>query len=344
MDARAAVGAPTNRTPGQLLCPFDLQMWAIDRMLNFEITDDPDYEGLELQVFDDPAHGRGMAVLLRRRSDGHIDIYRQPGLTLDPEMAQVGGELGEWRETAIDPARFDISPDGIDVDVRLTDMAGRVIEVRIDDRDGRRRHRGTLLAPVGAVVDDPASLSLFMMGGCDLVRRSGPVCDLRIDGRPLATGRLPGGRLHRRRLIKYTADPMVVICNQAHDGPVASVDPRAPGEVELAPRSGGIGALRARSGGHRARLELAPASRMLPGSATDDRGRDLAARHRRQPGRGGRVLDRLSAAGPRRGRPRRRPGLAAEGAPAAYGGGHKGRPSFPQLAGDLSLVRNAHPR
>ena len=51
-----------------------------------------------------------MAVLLRRRSDGHLDIYRQPGLTLDPEMAQVGGELGEWRETAIDPARFDISP------------------------------------------------------------------------------------------------------------------------------------------------------------------------------------------------------------------------------------------
>ena len=90
----------------QLLCPFDLQVWTVDRMLNFEITDDPHYEGLELQVFDDPAHGRGMAVLLRRRSDGHIDIYRQPGLTLDPEMAQVGGELGEWRETAIDPARL----------------------------------------------------------------------------------------------------------------------------------------------------------------------------------------------------------------------------------------------
>ena len=90
MDARAAVGAPTNRTPGQLLCPFDLQMWAIDRMLNFEITDDPHYQGLEVQGFDDPAHGRGMAVLLRRRDDGRMDIYRQPGLTLEPEMAQGG--------------------------------------------------------------------------------------------------------------------------------------------------------------------------------------------------------------------------------------------------------------
>jgi hypothetical protein len=239
-----------------LLCPFDLQVWAVDRMLNFEIADDPHYEGLELQVFNDPVHGRGMAVLLRRREDGRVDIYYQPGLTLDPEMAQVGGELGAWTEAPIDPARFQIRPDGVDVEVRFADLAGRVVQVRVDDRDGRRRRRGTLLAPVGSVLEHPVSLSLFVMGGCDLVRRSGAAFDIRIDGRPVTTGRLPGGWLHRRRLVKYTADPTVVVCNRAHDGPLAT---RAPGEVELDPRSGGIAALRARNGGHRARLELAPA-------------------------------------------------------------------------------------
>jgi len=70
MDARAVVEAPANATPSQLLCPFELQMSAVDRMLNFEITHDPHYQGLELQVFVDPAHGRGVAVLLRRRDDG----------------------------------------------------------------------------------------------------------------------------------------------------------------------------------------------------------------------------------------------------------------------------------
>jgi hypothetical protein len=35
-----------------VLCPFVLQEWDVDRMLNFEIADDPHYEGLELQVFD----------------------------------------------------------------------------------------------------------------------------------------------------------------------------------------------------------------------------------------------------------------------------------------------------
>jgi hypothetical protein len=262
-DARAepiVVQAPRKGTASQrLLCPFGLQVWAVDRMLNFEITDDPDYEGLELQVFDDPAHGKGMIVLLKRRRDGCFDIYRQPGLTLDPEIAQVGGDLGEWREAPIDPARFEISPFGIDVDVRFADLVGRVIQVRIDDRNGRRRHRGTLLAPVGAIIEDPVSLPLFVMGGCDLVRKSGPIFDIRIDGRPIATGRLPGGWLHRRRLVKYTADPTVVICNPAHDGPVPTVDPQAPGDIELDPRSNGITAVRARNGGHRARLELAPA-------------------------------------------------------------------------------------
>lgn len=255
---------PTGRGMGSrpLLCPFDLQLWTVDRMLNLEIRDHPVYEGLELQTFDDPAHGKGMIVLLKQRRDGRFDIYRQPGLTLDPELAQVGGELGAWEEADIDPSRFNIGEDGVDVDVRLVDLAGRVVQVRIDDRDGRRRHRGTLLAPVGSVIERPVSLPLFVMGGCDLVRRGGRVFDIRIDGRPVTTGRLPGAWLHRRQLVKYTADPTVVVVNRAHDGPIST---QTLGDVDVAPGVNGIAGLRARSGSHTANLELEPA---LPDLAT----------------------------------------------------------------------------
>jgi hypothetical protein len=248
-----------------VLCPFDLQVWAVDCMLNLEITDDPYYEGLELQAFDDPVHGRGMIVLLKRREDGRFDIYRQPGLALDPALAQVGGELGEWRQASIEPARFDISLDGIDVDVRLVDLAGREIRLRIDDRNGRRRRRGTLLAPVGSAIEQPVSLPLFVMGGCDLVRRSARAFEIRIDGRKLTTGRLPGAWLHRRRLVKYTADPTVVIVNRAHDGPIGTAGSQAVGGVEVAAGAAGIAGLRASGGGHRAQLALEPA---LPDLAT----------------------------------------------------------------------------
>jgi hypothetical protein len=69
------------------------------------------------------------------------------------------------------------------------------------------------------------------MGGCDLVRKTGPAFDLRIGGRRVTTGRLPGGWLHRRRLVKYTAAPTAVVLNPASDGSVAAVDPRTPGNV-----------------------------------------------------------------------------------------------------------------
>jgi hypothetical protein len=261
----------------QLLCPLDLQVWVVDRMLNFEIIDHPDYAGLELQVFDDPSHGHGMVVLLKRRRDGRFDTYRQPGLTLDPELAQVGGELGAWVEADIAPARFDIHPDGVDVDVRLVDRAGRDIRVRIDDRDGRRRRRGTLLAPVGSAVERPVSLPLFVMGGCDLVRRTGRAFDLRIDGRPITTGRLPGAWLHRRRLVKYTADPTMVVVSRAYDGPVGTAGTQALGGVETAAGSTGITGLRAGGGGHTARLALEPVladlARLAPGASLAGRWR-----------------------------------------------------------------------
>lgn len=63
--------APGNGTAGQmLLCPFDLHMWAVNRMLHFEITDDPHYQGLELQVFDDPILGTGSFRLDTGDSNG----------------------------------------------------------------------------------------------------------------------------------------------------------------------------------------------------------------------------------------------------------------------------------
>ena len=80
-----AVG--TNRT---LLCPFDLQVWAVDRMLNFEIIDDPIYEGLELQVFDDPAHGTGTIVLLKRRQDGRLEHLPAAGADAGPGACPGG--------------------------------------------------------------------------------------------------------------------------------------------------------------------------------------------------------------------------------------------------------------
>ncbi|NJD29366.1 MAG: hypothetical protein FIA92_13850 [Chloroflexi bacterium] len=243
-----------------MLNPFSLSIETIDRMLNFELADHPTYAGLEIQAFDDDVHGTGVAVLANRRRDGRVDVYRQPGLRLDPGGYGIGAGLGEWRESTIAPARLDVTAFGVMADVAFGDAEGRRIEVRVDDTDERRRAPGALLAPFGAAIEQPTSMLLVWMPQFDLVRTGGREPEILIEGRPAATGRLPGARFHGRRLIKYAADLVAVRLNENHDGPLDAAGEGGPG-VAVA------------NGGHEARLRLDPA---LPDLRQLPNGQELA--------------------------------------------------------------------
>ncbi len=220
--------------------PLDLAGDVLDKMLNFEIKGNAEYAGLEIQVFDDEIHGRGMLVFLSRAKDGRIDVYHEPDLRLDPAGYAIGNGLGEWSETHFAPARFELHDDGVDVDVGFRDHAGRPIRIVIDDRSGNTRNPASLLAPMGAAIRRPNRLPLVWMSRFDLVRRGGHV-EVSIDGSRVRIGRLPGSVFHRRELVKYASDLFVVSVNPAYDGPI-----RAPlfSDVSIA------------TGTHNARLEI----------------------------------------------------------------------------------------
>ena len=65
-------------------------------MLVFEIAEHLVYDALELQWYDDAAHGTGMLALLTRRDTHLVDYYRQRGLRLDPADFQIGAGTGVW--------------------------------------------------------------------------------------------------------------------------------------------------------------------------------------------------------------------------------------------------------
>ena len=228
-----------------MIQPFSLRLDEMALMMNCELTDDPHYAGLEIQVFDDDRHGAGILVFVERRSDRRIDVYHEAGLRLDRSGYGIGGGLGRWEQAVIDPSVVEFTTTGVHVDVGLTDASGRRIEVRIDDRDGRQRRLAALLAPMGAAVEHPTSLPLVWMPRFDLVRDVGREPEVLIDGRRAATGRLPGAALHRRRLIKVAEDLCAVWVNPAQDGP-------------LSPSGPGPGVVVASAGEHEARLELTP--------------------------------------------------------------------------------------
>ena len=240
------------RMEGDPLCPMSLTVNQLACMLNFELADDNTYDGGELQWFDDDVHGTGMLSFLSRRADRRVDYYFQPGLRLDRAGYEIGGGTGSWTETDFDVARLRVTGDGVDADVRFTDVDGRLIEIRVDDRDGRPRRPAGLLAPVSAGIDRPPSLLLVWMPGFDLVRDTGTPPSIRIDGREAATGRLPGARVHRRRLIKYAAPVVAVEVNRFDDGPLTATAPG--GSIELTDDRCWVSAITAQQESHRARV------------------------------------------------------------------------------------------
>lgn len=141
--------------------------------------------------------------------------------------------------------------------------------MHVDDRNGKRRRRAGLLAPVSATITEPESMLLVWMPAFDLVRRIATIPTLRIDGEQAAVGRLPGTRLHRRLLIKYAAPLVVATLAPAYHGPLQNL-PSTP-----AHRGDGLSVLTAGVDGHAAHLVLDPGmpgpSAIAPGAR--ERGR-----------------------------------------------------------------------
>ncbi len=245
------------------VCPLSLQVDEVASMLNFELADHPVYDGGEVQWFDDETHGTGMLVFLSRHDSGRIDYYLQPGLRVERASYEIGAGIGSWAEIDFDRARLIVTGTGVDAEVRFTDIDGRPVEVRVDDRDRRPRRPAGLLAPVSAGILRPVSLLLVWMPRFDLVRVTGTPPVVRIGGVDVSTGRLPGARLHRRHLIKYAAPVVTVELNRGHDG---TWPPNDAGHQLVGDRAG-VREVVAEHAEHRVRLLLDPAMPGLTGLA-----------------------------------------------------------------------------
>ncbi|GEN79855.1 hypothetical protein [Actinotalea fermentans] len=178
-----------------------------------------------------------------------------PALRLDPSGYSIGAGTHSWTQTPFEVAHIEVTDDGVVAQARFTDADGRLIEIDVDDRDGRPRRRGGFLAPVSAAVTEPRAMLVVWMPIFDLVHEvpgRSPV--IRIDGEDARIGALPGRRLHRRHLIKY-AGPICSARLNADDD-VAAGSP-GDGVVEPGP-DGGVRAVTAAAAGHGVAVRFTP--------------------------------------------------------------------------------------
>jgi hypothetical protein len=215
----------------KIIIPIRLGIDPMERLLVVSFKGDPEFEGFEPQVFDDPINGRGMRVL-RYRKDGKVDLYFQPGVRVDRSTFTVGAGIGDFVETTIEPAQFEITQSSLNLHVAFTDAQGRKVELSVHE-DTHGKSGFPLLAPVGADVEKPPRLMLVFMPSIDLVRRTGSMFEGRVGDRILRPVSFPILLDWQRVLfIRYAAKPVIGTLNPPMSKPLTIKMP-APGSAEV---------------------------------------------------------------------------------------------------------------
>jgi len=224
-QARNAPDIYDQPADGRVFVPFSIEIDPMKHMLIMDFAGHPVYQAMELQRFDHPDKGTGANFLLSRVGDNRADFYFEPTVKMHRERMSVGAGVGEWVETPLD-YHFEITPAGLDAEIRLTDTEGRDIHLRIKENRRDRRPPLTLLAPMGAGIKAPIFLPFFHLRRIDLVRQAGTEFTLTIDGQSYLPDKLPPvpHNLAGTYFARYCADPLIAMINRAADRPLTPLE------------------------------------------------------------------------------------------------------------------------
>ena len=199
--------------------PVNIGIEPMKRLLIADFIDDPEFEAIEPQLFSDVVNGNGLRILLYRK-DKKVDVYYQRGIWVDPSTFNIGDGIGVLKETIIEPAVFNITPNGIDLHCQFTDIEGRIIELKIKENT-RDNKRFSFLAPVGNDIREPKQLFLAYMKGFDFIRKKNTVFFARIDKRVLKPAGFPLTRCFKRvYFARYSTEPNVGTFNPPMNKPL----------------------------------------------------------------------------------------------------------------------------
>jgi hypothetical protein len=269
-----------------LLPIFDVRFEPMERVALVNFSDDPVYNGIELQTFDTPDGGESALALLWRR-DGVVDVYMTPNHRMD-EVARRSLENLLNRIT-VQPASFEyrlnVTEHGLDAALAMRDREGRDVRFEVVETRGTPR-LGALIAPVGAQVEQPAYLPIVFLDDFALVRRRGARIEISIDGERRAPEKMT--RLVRgpaSYFTRYSTRVVIANWNERREARLHPL-PVPPGATEvrdgnlsyrLAWNAGApeIATLVAHAGSDRLTLRFAPAlpaiQAMRPGVRVDGR-------------------------------------------------------------------------
>ncbi len=196
----------------RFILPIKLEMEPMERLLVASFKGDGEFDGFEPQWFDDPTNGTGMRFL-RYRKDKTVDVYWQKGV--QSAGFALGAGIHDFSETQFEDARFELTPNGVDVHVVFTDVQGRRVELTILEHIKNKRDFH-FLAPVGSGVENPDKLFFVHMLGFNFTPVHNTQVKAGVGERALAMDTLPMPfNLHKVYMIRYCSRPVIAALN--HD-------------------------------------------------------------------------------------------------------------------------------
>ena len=220
-----------NRNIHKFVLPIKISIDPMERLLVASFKGDPEYTMLEPQVYNDPVNGKGMRVL-RYRRDNKVDVYWQPGVHVERSTISIGAGIGDFMETAIEPAKFEITNKGVDVHFSFNDAQGRKVELKIKENT-IKNNRFPFLAPVGNDIENPQRLFLVNMLGFEFIKRKGTEVIAKIGNRMLFPESFPVLRdFQRVFFMRYSTQPVIGTLNPKMDEPLV-FETNFPGSVEI---------------------------------------------------------------------------------------------------------------
>lgn len=210
-----------------MLVPFSLRLNPIQRLLLLNFRHDPVYTGMGVQRFDDATVGQGIAVIATRR-DRRNDIYFDPSLTLDRSYdvtSRIGGGIASRTATPMDENRFNVTAEGVQLDLSIQALDGRRVELHLHEHRRRAPTRFTLLAPAGHGIKSPTFFPLFWMNDFSFVGLRHTQTDLQLGGQRRTRVRIGVPW----KLARYGLSPVTAIWDERRTGALPVIEEPNPG-------------------------------------------------------------------------------------------------------------------
>lgn len=219
---RTDPGTSSSIPKDTLIHPFSLEIEPMDKLVLFDIEDDPLYETLELQEFDDET-SKGLVILMYRK-DKEIDVYYTRGIAHD---VYKGSQNGSVSEILPKEYYFEKTDDNFRFLINFRDKDGNDVFVKADEKNPDKEHI-SILAPAGDMIDNFTSFPLFFMKETAFLEKDHARITIRIgqqERKPVSIPIAINGKFVY--LSRYSLDPVVASFNENFKGnlkPAGSVE------------------------------------------------------------------------------------------------------------------------